>query len=104
MDGDHPEQDDLETLLVAGQERVEVPTELGVLPVRDVVIFPGVNVPLAIGRERSLAALDAAGPEGFLIVATQRDAGLEDPGLDDLYPVGCIVRIVRVIDARQDGK
>ena len=105
MNGDQPEQDEaLETLLVAGEERVEVPTELGVLPVRDVVIFPGVTVPLAIGRERSLAALDAAGPEGFLIVATQRDAGLEDPGLDDLYPVGCIVRVVRVIDARQDGK
>jgi ATP-dependent Lon protease len=104
VDGDRPDQDSLETLLVAGQERVEVPTELGVLPVRDVVIFPGVTVPLAIGRARSLAALDGAGPEGFLIVATQRDAALEDPGLEDLYPVGCIVRVVRVIDARQDGK
>jgi ATP-dependent Lon protease len=104
VDADRPEEDTLETLLVAGQERVEVPTELCVLPVRDVVIFPGVTVPLAIGRERSLAALDAAGSEGFLIVATQRDAGLEDPSLEDLYPVGCIVRVVRVIDARQDGK
>jgi hypothetical protein len=40
VDGDRPDQDSLETLLVAGQERVEVPTELGVLPVRDVVRWP----------------------------------------------------------------
>jgi ATP-dependent Lon protease len=89
---------------IAGREQIEVPVELPVLPVRDVVIFPGVTVPLAIGRPRSLAALEAAGSEGFLIVATQRDAALEDPSVEDLHPVGCIARVVRIIDARRDGK
>jgi ATP-dependent Lon protease len=87
-----------------GQERVEVPAVLPVLPVRDVVVFPGVTVPLAVGRPRSLAALSQAGAGGFLIVATQRDPGIEEPGVDDLHPVACVVRVLRVIDARRDGK
>jgi ATP-dependent Lon protease len=91
-------------LLEVGQERVEVPSILAVLPVRDVVVFPGVTVPLAIGRPGSLAALERAGEGGFLIVATQRDAATEEPTLEDLHPVGCVVRVVRVIDARRGGK
>jgi ATP-dependent Lon protease len=83
---------------------IEVPSVLPVLPVRDVVVFPGVTLPLAIGRARSLAALEAAGQGGFLIVATQREAATEEPGPDDLHPVGCVVRVLRVIDARRDGK
>ena len=96
--------DEHQDLWVAGQERVQVPRILPVLPVRDVVIYPGVTVPLAIGRPRSLAALEAAGPSGFLIVATQRDPATEEPGIDDLHPVACVVRIVRIIDAKRDGK
>jgi ATP-dependent Lon protease len=92
------------SLLTAGQERVEVPSVLPVLPVRDVVIFPGVTVPLAIGRPASLAALERAGSGGFMIVATQIDPAAESPGFEDLHPVGCVVRVVRTMDARRDGK
>ena len=100
------ESESEETLLVSmgGDTPIAVPAVLPVLPVRDVVIFPGVTIPLAIGRPRSLAALDAAGADGFLIVATQRDPGLEEPLPDDLYPVGCIVRVMRIVDAKRDGK
>ncbi len=91
-------------LLAAGNERLRVPSLVPLLAVRDLVIFPGVTVPLAVGRPASLRALEAAGPEGFLVVATQRDAALEEPGREDLFPVGCLVRILRVIDARSDGK
>ena len=93
-----------QTHLVVGQETVEIPTILPVLPVRDVVVFPGVTVPLAIGREKSLAALEEASQSGFLIVASQRDPSIEDPQVDDLFPVGCVVRVVRIIDARRHGK
>jgi ATP-dependent Lon protease len=93
-----------QTVTAPGQEDLEIPTELPVLPVRDVVVFPGVTVPLAIGRARSLAALEIAGDGGFMIVATQRDPELEDPQVADLYDVGCVVRVVRIIDARRDGK
>jgi ATP-dependent Lon protease len=91
-------------LVVAGTERVEVPVVLPVLPVRDVVIYPGVTVPLAVGRRRSLAALEQAGQAGFLIVATQRDPAIEDPQIEDLHPASCIVRVMRIIDARREGK
>ncbi len=103
-DSDPTRDDDSPSLLDLGQEQIEVPAVLPVLPVRDVVVFPGVTVPLAIGRPRSLAALEYAGQGGFLIVATQRDPSTEDPQLEDLYPVGCVVRVLRVIDARRDGK
>jgi len=93
-----------QTLLAAGQEFVEVPVVLSVLPVRDVVLFPGVTVPLAIGREKSLQALEQAGTGGFMIVATQRDPATEEPYVEDLFPTACVVRIMRVIDARRDGK
>ena len=92
-------------VVVAGNERIEVPSVLPVLPVRDVVIYPGVTVPLAVGRRRSLAALEeASGAGGFLIVATQRDPAVEDPQPEDLHPVSSIVRVMRVIDAKRDGK
>ncbi|HXV36417.1 MAG TPA: LON peptidase substrate-binding domain-containing protein, partial [Myxococcota bacterium] len=90
--------------VMAGQESVEIPAILPVLPVRDVVVFPGVTVPLAVGREKSLAALAEAGQTNFLIVASQRDASTEDPGFDELHPVGCVARVVRIIDARGHGK
>ncbi len=90
--------------ITLGDESVDVPGVLPVLPVRDAVVFPGVTAPLAIGRSRSLAALDAAGEGGFLVVATQRDPALDEPALADLHPVACIVRVVRVIDARREGK
>jgi ATP-dependent Lon protease len=92
------------SILAAGHEWVEVPATLPVLPVRDVVLFPGVTVPLAVGRSASLAAIEQAGPEGFLIVATQRDAATEEPQQEDLHPVACVARIIRIIDARRDGK
>jgi ATP-dependent Lon protease len=85
-------------------EPSDIPSVLPVLPVRDVVLFPGVTIPLSIGREKSLAALEEAGPGGFMIVATQRDPATEDPGVDALYPVGCVVRVLRVIDARRSSK
>jgi ATP-dependent Lon protease len=84
----------------AGGEVVEIPTTLPVLPVRNVVVFPGVTTPLVVGRARSLAALEAASQGGLLLVATQRDAATENPGLDELHPVGCIARLARLVGTR----
>jgi len=91
--------------LVIGEERVEVPAILPVLPVRDAVVFPGVSCPLAIGRPKSLAALESVGEGGFLIIATQRDPSTEDPNVEDLYPVACVVRVIKVMETmRGAGK
>ncbi|MBW2713172.1 MAG: endopeptidase La [Deltaproteobacteria bacterium] len=100
-----PSEGNIEDFLVIGEERIEVPSILPVLPVRDAVVFPGVSCPLAIGRARSLAALEAAGEGGFLLIATQHNPATEDPGLDELYPMGCIVRVIKIMDTlRGAGK
>lgn len=100
------EPDDIATLSIQGpgEETLEVPAVMPVLAVRDVVVYPGVTVPLAIGRPRSLAALEDVGQDGFLLVLSQRDPLTENPGLDELHEVGTIVRVMRVIDARREGK
>ena len=85
-------------------DRLQIPEHLPLLPVRDLVVYPGVTVPLSIGRARSIAALEAVGSEGYLLVATQRDAATEEPELNDLYPVGAICRVLRVVEARREGK
>jgi len=91
-------------VIAIGEETLEVPTDLPVLPVRDAVVFPGMNMPLAVGRPRSLAALEEAGEGGLLVIATQRDPETQEPALEDLHPVACIVRIIRVVDARQQAR
>ena len=92
------------SVVVVGNERLRIPAELPILPVRDAVVFPGMNVPLSVGRARSLAALQEAGDGGYLVVATQKSAETEEPELSDLHPIGCIVRIVRVVDARGQAR
>ncbi len=92
------------TVVGVGGEQLEIPEVLPLLPVRDAVVFPGVTRPLAIGRQRSLAALGEAGQGGFLVIASQRDPEVEDPGVADLWPIACIVRVARIIDARGEGK
>jgi ATP-dependent Lon protease len=102
---DSPESGN-ESLIVQGptQEELEIPAVLPVLPLRDVVVYPGVTVPLTVGRARSLAALEAASEHGYLLVATQRDPAIEEPEPRDLHRVACIVRVMRTIDSRGSGK
>ena len=90
--------------IVIGTEQVEVPSTLPVLPVRDAVVFPGMTVPLSIGRVRSLAALDEAGDSGLLLVATQRNPKDEEPALEALHPIATVAKVVRTTEARQGAK
>jgi ATP-dependent Lon protease len=70
---------------------------LPVLPLKDTVVYPQIVRPLGVGRRRSLAALNHAveGPREIITVA-QHDGANEEPGLTDLYAVGCIASISRV--------
>ncbi|MEX2204807.1 MAG: endopeptidase La [Myxococcota bacterium] len=87
------------TTIEIGGERVEVPVRVPVLPVRNTVIFPGVTLPLSVGRPASLAAVQqAAKSGGFLAVVTQRAPDTETPRLEDLYPVGTLAKIVHLAD------
>ncbi|MDD9828395.1 MAG: endopeptidase La [Deltaproteobacteria bacterium] len=95
---------DILKILLATGESAETPRVLPVLPVRDAVIYPGLNASLVVGRRRSLLALEAAGDGGMLVVATQLDAETEEPALDDLAPVASICRLMRVVDARKQAR
>lgn len=73
--------------------------ELPVLPLRDMVVFPHMVAPLFVGRERSVRAVEEAltSGDGALVVVTQKDPEVEWPGADDLYTVGTVVTVGRVL-------
>ena len=74
------------------------PQRLPLLPVRDIVVFPSMVLPLAVGRQRSIRAVETTMKDKRLIfVAAQRRTQTEEPGVDDLYPVGTVVEILQVI-------
>ncbi|MBN2561478.1 MAG: endopeptidase La [Phycisphaerae bacterium] len=76
-----------------------IPELLPVLPIRDTVVFPGTVVPLTVGREKSKRLLsEVITGSKVLGVVAQRDARTEDPNLDDLYRVGTVVAILKLLD------
>lgn len=75
---------------------VEVPAELPVIALRDLVYFPYMVLPLLIGRPRSVAALKEAEDGGKLaLVVAQKDPEVADPGEDDIHLAGTIVRVLQ---------
>ena len=75
----------------------EIPAELPVIALRDIVFFPYMVLPLLIGRRPSVAALDeATAGDRLALLAAQRDPGVDRPGEEDLYRVGTVVRVVQV--------
>src|SRR5215831_13375316 len=73
---------------------VQVPPDLPVLPLRDTVLFPNSFMPLAVAREASVRLVEEASGSGRLIgVFTQREAAVEEPMQEDLYPVGTVTHI-----------
>ncbi|MGI8619873.1 MAG: endopeptidase La [Gemmatimonadaceae bacterium] len=70
---------------------------LPVLPLRDLVLFPYVVIPLLVGRQASLAAVEAAvNADKHLFLVAQKDGEIQEPGADDLYRVGVIARVLQV--------
>ena len=73
---------------------LQIPPELPVLPLRDTVLFPNSFMPLAVAREASVRLVEEANAAGRLIgVFTQREAALEEPLQEDLYPIGTVTHI-----------
>ncbi len=71
---------------------------LPLLPLRDIVVFPGMVVPLFVGREKSVVALEAAmaGNKDIFLLA-QLDPGCDDPDRDDLYDIGVIATVLQLL-------
>lgn len=73
-----------------------IPDVLPLIPLRDIILFPDLVVPLFVGRERSIKALEAAMREGHLVaLATQKFAETQDPGADDIFEIGCVASVMQ---------
>jgi ATP-dependent Lon protease len=84
------------------ERQFKVPEVVGILPIRNAVAFPGTVTPLAIGRERSKRLLENTKPNKTLIgLLTQRNPETDEPGFGDLYRVGSIASVLKVIKMPQ---
>jgi ATP-dependent Lon protease len=82
----------------------DIPQVLPILPLRNSVFFPGGVLPLAVGRQKTIALIkDAVRDEQVIGVVTQRRAEEEDPGAADLYTVGTVARIVKLLKMGEDN-
>ena len=84
---------------------LEIPERIPVIPVRNTVFFPHQFIPLAIGRPKSLRLIEHALRENTLIgVVAQKEGAIDDPSPDDLYTIGTIAKILKVIDLPDGSK
>jgi ATP-dependent Lon protease len=74
------------------------PTELPLLPLRDVVVYPHMVIPLFVGREKSIRALEAAmASDKQVLLIAQKSAAVDEPGRDDIYRVGTVSNILQLL-------
>ncbi len=80
------------------EPEINTPDILPVLPLRDVVVFPYFLIPLSVGRPSSIEAVNAA-LEGqrFIFLATQKSPEIENPTIDQLYPIGTVAVIIKML-------
>lgn len=83
----------------------EIPEELPLLPLRNTVLFPGVVLPITVGRDKSIKAVtESYGRADKLVaVVAQKDSQVEDPGVGDLEAVGTVAKIVKQIKMPDGG-
>ncbi|MBT7451704.1 MAG: AAA family ATPase, partial [Rhodospirillaceae bacterium] len=91
-----------QNLWAATKRGIHVSSDKGqlypVLPLRDIVVFPHMIVPLFVGREKSVKALeDVMGDDKQIMLVAQRDAAVDDPASDDIYDVGTISTVLQLL-------
>src|SRR6059036_1609640 len=80
------------------EQQMQIPGELPVLPLRDIVIYPFMIVPLFVSREKSIRAVDEAlGENRMIFLVSQRDLDKEEPAGEDLYVTGTVAVIMRML-------
>jgi ATP-dependent Lon protease len=87
------------------KDKVFIPAELPILPLRGTVAYPDLVMPLIVGRDRSIRLVDEANAGDKMIgIITQRNPDIEEPGIDDLYNIGTvatIMKMVKMVDGSQ---
>jgi len=81
------------------EDAIQFGDELPVLPIRNAVLFPGAVAPFDVGREKSVALVEDVDNLSSPVIAifAQRDPSTDDPGKDDLHPVGCAARVLKAL-------
>ncbi len=83
---------------------IEIPAQLALLPLRNTVLFPGVVLPITVGRDKSIKAVnDAYKTDKLIGVVAQKDSSVEDPGVTDLEQIGTVAKIVKLIKMPDGG-
>ncbi len=81
-----------------------IPEELPILPLRNTVLFPGVVIPITVGRDKSIKAVNESYKTDKLVgVLAQKDSSVEDPGIKDLVSVGTIAKVIKLIKMPDGG-
>ena len=81
-----------------------IPAELPILPLRNTVLFPGVVIPITVGRDKSIKAVNDAYKSDKLIgVVAQKDSNVEEPVVSDLEDIGTVAKIVKLIKMPDGG-
>jgi ATP-dependent Lon protease len=90
--------DDLISIIQDDDNDAQIPDILPLMPVRDVVIFADMVLPLFVGREKSVRAVqEAVSKDGFLLLATQKDPATENPDTDEIFSTGTVCRVLRML-------
>src|SRR3978361_234287 len=83
---------------------IEIPSELPILPLRNTVLFPGVVLPITVGRDKSIKAVSEAYKADKLVgVVAQKDSTVEDPNISDLEDIGTVAKIAKLIKMPDGG-
>ena len=83
---------------------IAIPAELPLLPLRNTVLFPGVVLPITVGRDKSIKAInDAYKADKLVGVVAQKDSNVEDPTVSDLEDIGTAARIIKLIKMPDGG-
>ena len=95
---------DLSTILNATDDELNLiddenfPEEFPVLALTNSILFPGMIIPITVGRKKSLAAVDyAENHDSWIVILSQKDKNVEDPGFDDLYKYGTLAKILKTL-------
>ena len=85
-------------------EKIDIPSDIALLPLRNTVLFPGVVLPITVGRDKSIKAVTDAYKTNKLIgVVAQKDSAVEDPAGKDLEAIGTVAKIVKQIKMPDGG-
>lgn len=85
-------------------DETPIPEDLPILPLRNTVLFPGVVIPITVGRDKSIKAVNEAYKTDKLVgVLAQKDSNVEDPNITDLVQIGTVAKIIKLIKMPDGG-